>query len=63
MTPCASAWALDFAVFEWARERGLRGYRVRSRVLGSGVTIISLVLPLGPGEPAALAKNRQPPRF
>jgi hypothetical protein len=63
MTPRPSAWALHYAVFEWARERGLRDYRVRSQVLGSGETIIALVLPLGPGEAAPLAKTRQPPRF
>jgi hypothetical protein len=40
----AQTWALHDAVFELARELGLRSYRVECKVGPEGETIIALVL-------------------
>jgi hypothetical protein len=44
MTLDVRAWGLHDAVFELARELGLRSFRVESKVGREGETIISLVL-------------------
>jgi hypothetical protein len=44
MSAHVHAWALHDAVFELARGRGLRSFRVESKVTPAGETVITLVL-------------------
>jgi hypothetical protein len=44
MSAHVQAWALHDAVFELARGRGLRSFRVESKVTPAGETVITLVL-------------------
>ena len=53
-------WALHDAVFELARELGLRSYRVECKVGPEGETIIALVLSASDGR--ALASERREKR-